>query len=232
MPPRAIDGSSKMPQTRPLSQRYGSYIQSGSNGPPEDIFGRYFSYMTTIEWSKRRRLSPSKCAPKILCKAYEAKEFPDGLKGQLLRLKHADEVLGTSKRLLSEGYVMLAIEVPANGGRIDLLVKAPDGRKIAVEVKRRYREFKELDKIQAALYWSSQMDAVAIASRHTTLLLTPDHVQEIRTAAHFTQEFLDTQPELARVTFTPHPDVCTICKNDLCPHRDALNRTVQMRLNT
>jgi hypothetical protein len=41
-------------------------------------------------------------------------------------------------------------------------------------------------------------------------------VQEVRTSANITRECLDKQPELAAVSFTPHPDVCSTCRNLRC----------------
>jgi hypothetical protein len=187
--------------------------------------------MTTIRPSTRRRLPPSKKALKILCKAHESKEFPKGPEGDWLRWRHGDEVRAVIKKLLRANYKIRSTEVSANGGRVDLLVSAPDERTIAVEVKPRKGEFRELDKIQGALYWTPQFDAVAIASRHSMLVLTPDYVQEVRIASHVTDQFMETQPELARVSFTPHPDVCWTCINELCPQRGRYGLSVQAKLN-
>ena len=133
------------------------------------------------------------------------------------------------KQILENGFRILDIEAPVNGGRIDIIAEAPDSRTVGVEVKAHQGELREVDKIQAALYFSPQLEGIAVANRRDLQMLTVNYLQEVRVAAHITQESLDTQPELSRVTFSPHPDVCRTCTNYLCLHRD--NRTVQMRLD-
>ena len=122
------------------------------------------------------------------------------------------------KRMLETGFQILAVEAPVNSGRIDLLAKAPDERKIGVEVKSHQGELRELDKIQGALYWLPQLDGIAVANRRTILLLTPNYVQEVRTAGKVTEEFLEKQPDLASASYTPHEDVCRTCQNHHCPY--------------
>jgi Holliday junction resolvase-like predicted endonuclease len=133
------------------------------------------------------------------------------------------------KQMLEDRLGILDIEAPVNGGRVDIIAKAPDARTVGVEVKAHQGELREVDKVQAALYFSPQLQAIAVANRRKLQMLTADYLQEVRVAAHITQEFLDAQPELARVAFTPHRDLCRTCANYLCLHRD--NRTVQMRLD-
>jgi len=135
-----------------------------------------------------------------------------------LRWKHSDEMVSVVKHLLEAGYQILGVEVPVNGGRIDLLAKSRGEQRIGFEVKSHQGEIRELDKIQAALYWVSQLDIVAVANRRTILLLTPDYVQDIRTAGNVTQEFLEKQPGLASASYTPHADVCRTCRNQQCPY--------------
>ena len=129
--------------------------------------------MTSIESSKRRKLSPSKLAPKLLCRAYEPSDFPKGGEGDRLRWKHSDEMKYVLKHMLKDGFQVLDIEAPVNRGRIDIIAKAPDGRTLGVEVKSHKGEPRELDKIQAALYFSPQFDGIAVANRRTILMLTP-----------------------------------------------------------
>lgn len=135
-----------------------------------------------------------------------------------MRWKHSDEMVRVIKRLLEAGYRILGVEVPANGGRIDLLAKSPSEQRIGFEVKSHAGEIRELDKIQAALYWSTQLDIVAVANRRTIVLLTPEYVQGIRRAGNVTQEFLERQPGLALASCTPHADVCRTCRNQQCPY--------------
>ena len=174
--------------------------------------------MKAVEASERRRIPPSQLARKILCKAYLPEEFPRGLAGLHLRWKHSDEMIGVLRLLYSEEWVVIGVELPSNGGRLDILAVAPDQRKIAVEVKSHRGELRELDKIQAALYWAPQFDCMAVANRHEISIMTPQFVQEVRTAANTTRECLDKQPELAAVSFTPHTDVCATCRNLRCPY--------------
>lgn len=173
--------------------------------------------MKAVE-SSRRRLPPSKLAAKILCKGYDPSEFPKGGDGERLRWKHSDEMVSVIKHLLATKYLMLDVEVHVNGGRIDLLAQAPDGRRIGFEVKSHQGEIREIDKIQAALYWTPQFDGVAVANRRTILLLTSDYVKKVRAAGNVTQEFLEKQPDLALASYTPHADVCRSCRNQHCPH--------------
>jgi len=184
--------------------------------------------MIDAKASKRRGLSPSLKAKKILCKGYEPSEFPKGREGDRLRWKHSDEMKCVMKKLLKDGYQILDVEAPANGGRIDLVAKATDGRIVGVEVKSHRGELKEVDRIQAALYYSPQLETVAVANRYYFEILSAEYVQEVRVAAHITEEFLETQPDLARVSFTPHIDVCGTCSNGLCLYRES--GSVQMRL--
>lgn len=135
-----------------------------------------------------------------------------------MRWKHSDEMKYVIKHLLEAQFQTLGIETPANGGRIDIIAKAPDGRTVGVEVKSHKGELRELDKIQAALYFSPQFDGIAVANRRTILMLTPQYVQEVRTAANIVEEALEKQPELARPSYTPHPDICRLCQNYHCPH--------------
>jgi hypothetical protein len=104
--------------------------------------------MTALESSKQRRLSPSKLAPKLLCRAYEPPEFPKGRVGERLRWKHSNEMVSVIKHLLEARYQMLGVEVPVNGGRIDLLAKSRGEQKIGFQVKC-HQGIRELDKIQA-----------------------------------------------------------------------------------
>jgi Holliday junction resolvase-like predicted endonuclease len=122
------------------------------------------------------------------------------------------------KRMLEAGFQILGIESPANGGRIDIIAKAPDDRTIGVEVKTHQGELRELDKIQAALYFSTKLDRIAAANRRTILMLLPEYVQEVRTAAKIVEETLEKQPELGRTCYTPHPDVCRLCQSHHCPY--------------
>jgi len=199
-------------------------------GCPKTLFFHlYFSSMTEVNLFKRRRLSPSQTAKKLLCKAYEPTEFPAGREGERLRWKHSDTTIHVMKKMLSDGYQILEIEARANGGRIDLIGKAPDGLVVGVEVKSHGGALREVDRIQCALYFSPQLDAVAVANRYNFEVLTTGFIQEVRVAAHVVLEFLATQPDLARVSFSPHSDVCGTCDNSLCMHRD--NGCVQMRLD-
>jgi Holliday junction resolvase-like predicted endonuclease len=174
--------------------------------------------MTGKETPNRRRLPPSKLAPKILCKAYVPSEFPIGREGERLRWKHSDEMVGVAKHLLESDFQLTSFEAPLNGGRIDLVVRAPDGQKVGVEVKSHRGELRELDKIQGALYWTPQLDRIAVANRRAMLFLTPEYVGEVKTAGNMTAEFLEKQPDLASVTYTPHKDVCRTCRNRDCPY--------------
>jgi hypothetical protein len=134
------------------------------------------------------------------------------------------------KKMLRDGYQILDLEASANGGRIDIVGKAPDGRTFGIEVKSHRGDLKEVDKVQGALYFSPQFEAVAVANRYNFEILSAEYIQEVRVAAHITQEILDTQPDLARVSFTPHLDVCRTCANCLCLYRE--RGSVQMRLDT
>lgn len=178
----------------------------------------YLISMTEVKRSERRGVSPSQLARKILCRAYLPEEFPRGLAGLHLRWRHSDETIGVQRQLFAKGCCVVGVELQANGGRLDILAITPDGRKIAVEVKSHRGEFRELDKIQAALYWTPEFDCVAVANRHEMEIMTPEFVQEVRTAANITCECLGKQPELAASTFTPHPDVCATCRNLRCPY--------------
>jgi hypothetical protein len=75
--------------------------------------------MTTLVGSKPHRLSPYKLAPRILCKACKAKEFPKGELGQHLPWKHSAEALSVAKQFVDGEHGTEGIEVPVNGGRID-----------------------------------------------------------------------------------------------------------------
>jgi len=132
--------------------------------------------------------------------------------------KHSDEMVRVIKHLLEAGYRILGVEVPANGGRIDLLAKSPSEQRIGFEVKSHAGEIRELDKIQAALYWVSQLDIVAVANRRTMVLLPRDYVQDIMTAGNATQESLEKPPGSALASCTPHADVCRTCRNQQCPY--------------
>jgi hypothetical protein len=188
--------------------------------------------MAAIESSNRRRVSPSKLAPKLLCRAYEPSEFPQGSEGERLRWKHSDEIVRVIKQLIETSYEILGVEVTANRGRVDLLVRSPEGRQIAVEVKSHRGNIREVDKIQAALYWTPQFNEIAVANRRTVLFLTADFVQEVRAAGDIAQEALNSQPEMTAVSFTPHQDVCRTCSNDRCPYlRMGDHNTIIDRLN-
>jgi hypothetical protein len=186
--------------------------------------------MKAVEASEGRRISPSQLARKILCKAYLPEKFPSGLTGLRLRWRHSDEMIGVLRLLFAEGSCVLGVEVPTNGGRVDIVARASDQRKIAVEVKSHRGDFRELDKIQAALYWSPQFDCVAVANRHGISIMSPQFVQEVRTLANITRECLGKQPQLAAVSFTPHPDVCATCQNLRCPYLSA-NIAHTLRVN-
>lgn len=181
-------------------------------------FQPYFCCMTAVRMSERRGISPSQLARKILCKAYLAEEFPRGLTGLHLRWRHSDEMIGVLRLLLARGFCVDGVELQSNGGRLDIFATAPDQRKIAIEVKSHRGEFRELDKIQAALYWTPQFDCVAVANRHAIEIMSPQFVQEVRTTANIIRERLQQQPELAAVSFTPHPDACAACQNPRCPY--------------
>ena len=50
-----------------------------------------------------------------------------------LRWKHSDEMIGVLRLLFAAEYVVIGVELPANGGRLDILAIAPDQRKIVIE---------------------------------------------------------------------------------------------------
>jgi hypothetical protein len=171
--------------------------------------------MTTVQPCHRPRLPPSKLAPKILCSAYEPRPFPEGKEGELLRGRHAFAQSWTIKRHLRLSYTLFDIDLPEDGKRIDLVFLSPEGKMRICEVKS-HKQIREVDKIQAALYWSPKYDEVVVSTPDIDLILTIDYIREVRTAANITQEFLNSQPQLAASRHSPHPDVCRICGRT-CP---------------
>jgi hypothetical protein len=139
--------------------------------------------MTTVQPCHRPRLPPSKLAPKILCSAYEPRPFPEGKEGELLRGRHAFAQSWTIKRHLRLSYTLFDIDLPEDGKRIDLVFLSPEGKMRIYEVKS-HKQIREVDKIQAALYWSPKYDEVVVSTPDIDLILTIDYIREVRTAAN------------------------------------------------
>jgi len=162
-------------------------------------------------------LSPSLLARKILCPAYVSAPLggPTRFRFQAL---HALALITVIGRYLKSGYNLLAVGIGGRRYRIDLLFEeALSARKRLVEVKSS-KKIREVHKIQAALYANKvAADEIVVSNCESDEILSLEFIQRIQERAKWTDQFLTDDPVRAASNYTPHPDVCSICANSMCP---------------
>jgi hypothetical protein len=129
---------------------------------------------------------------------------------------HAMAVVKVIARHLKMRFRLRSVERGGGGYRIDLLFEASSGRTRLVEVKSS-KSIREVHRLQAALYPHIHADEVTVSNANVDEILGAEFIQEARSRAEVTRQFLTNNPELAAINYTPHRDCCYTCGNSRCP---------------
>lgn len=166
-----------------------------------------------------RMLPPSQLSKKLLCLAFNPKEYvrePFEKRQQfeiLSRISLTKAIIALTRK----GYRLAEVERRSGGfnGMVDLVFETKDGQMLKVEVKSS-KNLKQPQILQSILYHETG-DKIAVASFNEILEPADWLIEPVKTTATEVNQFLQEFPDQAAETYTPHKDLCPSCANMKCP---------------
>jgi hypothetical protein len=168
-----------------------------------------------------RVLAPSQLSKKLLCLAFNTKEYIQEPfeKRQQFDILSRMSLTKTIIDLTRKGYRLVETERPSGrfNGMVDLVFESKGGQMLKVEVKSS-KNLKQPQILQSILYHETG-DRIAVASFNEILEPEDWLIEPVKTTATEVNQFLQEFPNEAAETYTPHKDLCPSCANTKCPFK-------------
>jgi hypothetical protein len=163
--------------------------------------------------------SPSRLGPMLVCFAFTPKPFPFENR-RFFEIRHRLAFLMGVKELVENHGCLLpahGFEKSVGNGVIDGELIDSSGNTTTLEATGSDR-IKIQKIIQACLYRAGKAERVWVSSINERLECPPSIIHAINAKASELVAFKNQYPEIASRLYMPHPDVCPLCDNTLCPN--------------